>query len=67
MDHLSRLSTHIFAPILDSFSDEHILEIKTNSLTWYAQIVNCLLMSKLLGDFDFNDRKILLRYPILLV
>ena len=67
MDHLSRLSTQIFAPILDSFSDEHILEIKTNSLTCYAHIVNSLVMSKLLGYFDFNDRNFLLRYPILFV
>ena len=31
-DHLSELSAHVFMLTSDSFLDEHILEIKTNSL-----------------------------------
>ena len=49
-DHLSRLSTHISTPISNSFPDEHILKIKTQSLPWYAHIVNYLVIGRLLED-----------------
>ena len=39
-DHLSHFSTHISIPIFNSFLNEHILEIKTQSLAWYVHIVN---------------------------
>ena len=44
MDHLSYLSTHISSPISNSFPDEDILEIKTQSLPWYAHILNYLII-----------------------
>ena len=56
-DHLSRLSTHVSTPIFDTFPDEHILKIKTQSLPWYAHIVNYLVTEKLPDGWDFNDRK----------
>ena len=51
------MSTHVSMPIFDTFSDEHILKIKTQSLPWYAHIVNYLSTEKLLDGWDFNDRK----------
>ena len=56
-DHLSHLSTHVSMPIFDTFPDEHILKIKTQSLPWYAHIVNYLVTEKLPDGWDFNDRK----------
>ena len=57
MDHLSHLSSYIPMSISDSFSDEHILEIKTQSLPLYAQIVNYLITGRLPDGWDLNDRK----------
>ena len=33
------------------------MKIKTQSLPWYAHIVNYLVMAKLPDGWDFNDRK----------
>ena len=53
MDPIFQLTTYISTSILDSVLDEHILEIKTNSLPWYAHIVNYLVTSKLLDNWGF--------------
>ena len=45
-DYLSYLSSYISMPISDSFLDEHILEIKTQSFPCYAHIVNYLVIGR---------------------
>ena len=62
-DHLSQLSTHVSMLISNSFLDEHILEIKIQSLPWYAHMVNYLVTWKLLTEWDFNDRNFFLKIP----
>jgi len=39
-DHFSRIPMDSSTPILDSFPDECILEIRSQTLPWYAHIVN---------------------------
>ena len=56
-DHLSTLLGEVSIPILDEFPDEHILKIMTNTLPWYAHIVNYLVTRRLPEDWDTNDRK----------
>ena len=55
-DHLSRLSSDSSTPIFDDFPDEHILEIKSKSLPWYAHIVNYLVTGLIPDDWNVNDR-----------
>ena len=56
INQLSQLSTHVSTPISNSFLDEHILEIRTNSLPWCAHIVKYRVTSRLQEDWDFNAR-----------
>nr|KAJ0200809.1 hypothetical protein LSAT_V11C600336230 [Lactuca sativa] len=55
-DHLSRLNIgDSFSPILDEFSDEHLLYI-SNTIPWYFDIVNYLVMKEIPHTFTKHQK-----------
>jgi len=58
---LSRINVADSTPIIDTFPDEHLLQIQVRKIPWYAHIVNYLVSEIVPSEYNFNARKKFLR------